>query len=167
MKKLTILTALIICYTMVSGQILSSNVIAAAGDYFVKQGYSLSWTMGETISESFIEHTNQLTQGFHQSYTYDISQIQGQALNDKFNISVYPNPTENFFFVEVGEENGSEPIKMALYNTQGMKLLETDLNYSSKEKINVNQFSSDMFILVIMDEENRWIQRYKIVKVNM
>jgi len=167
MKKVPIILTFVFCSIFASGQIFTQVIIATAGDYVVNEGVSLSWTLGETITESFIDESHQLTQGFHQSYNYEISLLPGSPQNDKYNINIYPNPTKNYFFVEVGADDACEPIKMALYNMQGIKLIEDHLNYSSKKKINVSHFPSDIFILVIMDEGNHQIQRYKIVKANM
>lgn len=50
----------------VSAQSLSPQVIASSGGFFSNGSGSLSWTLGETMTETFTGGSNQLTQGFQQ-----------------------------------------------------------------------------------------------------
>lgn len=167
MKRYTILMAFILGYLLANGQVFTQEVMAAASDFNENQGYSLSWTMGETVTETFIKGDDQFTQGFQQTYIYEITWLPRQVLADQYNIEVYPNPAGSFFFVKIDTDQEREPIKMILYNMLGVRVDETTLEPElHTKKINIDLFSSDMFHLIITDDENRFIQRFKIVKVN-
>jgi len=56
------------------GQSLSPTVIATSGNYSTGAGVSLSWTLGEIVSETLINGAYILTQGFQQP-------IEGIAIN--------------------------------------------------------------------------------------
>lgn len=49
-----------------SAQSLSPQVIASSGGYYSNGSGSLSWTLGETMTETFTSGSPQLTQGFQQ-----------------------------------------------------------------------------------------------------
>jgi hypothetical protein len=65
MKKLLIVPALAAAICL-NAQSLSPQVIASSGSYFSNGSGSLSWTLGETMTETFIAGSSQLTQGFQQ-----------------------------------------------------------------------------------------------------
>ena len=83
--------------TQITGKaffLLSNNnaqeVITTAGDYYLASSGSLSWTFGETITETFSTGINALTQGFNQSQLSATATYQLPTLD--FNIKAYPNP---------------------------------------------------------------------------
>jgi len=65
MKRLLIIP-LLAAYPCLHGQSLTPQVIASSGGYFTNGSGSLSWTIGETITETFTAGSSQLTQGFQQ-----------------------------------------------------------------------------------------------------
>ena len=67
MKRIYIFLFLLIC-TQAGAQSLSPKVIASAGGYFTSANASLSWTLGETIGQTFTNGSYMLTQGFQQPY---------------------------------------------------------------------------------------------------
>ena len=60
---------------MCSAQTTSPEVIASSGDHFSNATGSLSWTLGETMTETFSNGGHILTQGFQQPVTVAISGI--------------------------------------------------------------------------------------------
>lgn len=56
------LAGAIICFS----QSIERNVVGSSGDYFEGDDISLSWTLGEIATETFISGDNILTQGFQQ-----------------------------------------------------------------------------------------------------
>ncbi|MBE0637328.1 MAG: T9SS type A sorting domain-containing protein [Bacteroidales bacterium] len=53
----------------------AQQVIASAGGYFENDNVSLSWTVGEPVTETFIGAEMILTQGFQQPYNFYITQL--------------------------------------------------------------------------------------------
>jgi hypothetical protein len=75
MKRLFILIPLIAWFLPVSAQTLSPEVISSAGGYFENTDASLSWTLGETVTETFTGTNVILTQGFQQPFGIQITGI--------------------------------------------------------------------------------------------
>ncbi len=168
MKKHTTLLVLLLVSLFANAQMLTQEVIAIAGDCNRNQGYSLNWTLGEAVTETFIMGNDQLTQGFQQTDIYEITWLHRSPLADRYNIEVYPNPAILFFFVKLNSDWERGTIKLTLYNMYGLKVDETTLGPElNTKKIEIAMFPTDMFNLIITDDENRFIQRFKIVKVNM
>jgi len=70
--KLLLLTLVLLA---VSKFAASQQVVATAGGYFETDNMSLSWTLGETVTETFAADNFILTQGFQQPYSFYLSQI--------------------------------------------------------------------------------------------
>ena len=64
MKKIFLMCS-IICVMLLS--VKSQEVKGTSGDYFQNAQASLSWTIGEPMTETYTTGTNILTQGFHQT----------------------------------------------------------------------------------------------------
>lgn len=89
-----------------NAQTVSPQVSPACGGYFEGGGNSLSWTMGEPVTQTFQNGNLVLTQGFQQPYTILLS-----ALNLKL-------------FIE-GYYMGGGLMQPVLFNT-GLSLNDTD-----------------------------------------
>ena len=73
--KILLLPFFLIIFNTCFSQSNELEVIATSGDYFEEAGISLSWTLGETIIETFSNENFILTQGFQQKMT---SQTESQ-----------------------------------------------------------------------------------------
>lgn len=67
MKKLLILIPVLGLAGLLSAQSLDPEVISSSGEYFENNNASLSWTLGETVTETFANGNIVLTQGFQQA----------------------------------------------------------------------------------------------------
>ena len=94
MKKLKLLLLGILVGHIGYSQTLSPEVYATSGDYFTNTNGTLSWTLGESFTETYSSINNKLTQGFQQS-NYFISSVE-ENINNDFSVFVYPNPASNF-----------------------------------------------------------------------
>lgn len=66
--------------TIMTGMLISINlhaqqVVASAGGYFEGNNVTLSWTLGEPVTETFTGSDVILTQGFQQPYNFYITQL--------------------------------------------------------------------------------------------
>ncbi|OQX82230.1 MAG: hypothetical protein B6D64_00925 [Bacteroidetes bacterium 4484_276] len=75
MKTLITTIAIWLSATVLYGQSVSPEVIATSGGYFENAEISLSWTLGETVTETFSSGNVTLTQGFQQPYNFYLQQI--------------------------------------------------------------------------------------------
>jgi gliding motility-associated-like protein len=66
MKTKLLFLAFFINFLFAKAQSTSPVVIASSGDYFFNANYSVAWTLGEVVSETYTTSNYFLTQGFHQ-----------------------------------------------------------------------------------------------------
>ena len=80
-----------------AAQSLQPTVIASDGGYSVVTGGSLSWTIGEPISETYSVVGNFLTQGFQQPSVLLVGTTDPTEIPNLF---VFPNPAYNQLFID-------------------------------------------------------------------
>jgi hypothetical protein len=69
MKKITLVAIFLICLLNAQSQSISRDVVSSSGDYYEGASLSVSWTVGETVVETFDDGSYTLCQGFQQSWT--------------------------------------------------------------------------------------------------
>lgn len=75
---------------------MAQEVIASSGMYGTHSTGSLSFTIGETITETDISSSGILTQGFQQNY----ESILALSEVNELSFQIYPNPFSTHFFLE-------------------------------------------------------------------
>ena len=167
MKNFTLGTLFVFYCLLSFGQQLSSEVVATSGDYYESQGYSMSWTIGEPVTATYIKGEEQITHGFQQAFLYEITEIRENGLGDDYLVEVYPNPAELYFNIRFSKEKDKPPLELMLFNTTGSVVYETTIEPNVYiQRVNIHQFASDMFQMVITNKEKSFIRQFKIIKVN-
>lgn len=80
MKKVLTIVSLLGFVSFLNAQSLSPDVITASGDYYENANVSISWTLGETVTETFTGTNVILTQGFQQPFGIQIMGIDFDLL---------------------------------------------------------------------------------------
>ncbi|MDD5570755.1 MAG: T9SS type A sorting domain-containing protein [Bacteroidales bacterium] len=158
MKKIFLIIGMLACGYAYS-QSISPEVIATSGDYFVGTSTTLSWTLGEPVTETFTGTNNILTQGFQQKF--DISTIQEERENI-YQINVYPNPTNDILnvIINLGIDNN---YTAQLFDMQG-KLLVSDSFTGNNENVSMAAFAAGNYLLRINNSKGETIKTFKIVR---
>jgi len=154
MRIITFIMFLLFLFTL---EINAQEVVSAGGDNFSNSTLSVSWTIGEPISETYSAGSQILTQGFHQSKLsvigiYDISSAD-------MLISLFPNPTQDFVNLTVANY---ENLTFQLFSFDG-KLVQTNKVLSEKTEIKMNNLSSATYFLKIL-KGNKLLKTYQIIK---
>ena len=76
--------------------------------------------------------------------------VEDNALG--LDVFIYPNPTDNYLFIE-GKKN---PVSISIYNLLGAEVIAT----SSTDKINVSELSKGVYIIRISDGVNQTNKRF-------
>jgi hypothetical protein len=137
------------------------DIIAASACCFKTATLSVSWTIGEIATETYVNDNIMLTQGFNQG-NITIATLYEDLCSD-INIIVYPNPVNDFFTVETGTDNAMQ-MKAELYNMSGSRLLSRSIGTGSTS-FNMEGFTASDYILKIYDNL-REIKTFKLIKTN-
>ena len=100
MKSLILTIVIIISISQLYAQSTSPEVIATSGDLITGTGGSLSYTVGEPVTETIIDE-DMLTQGFQQP-KFSVSFIE-ETVDWNHEVKVYPVPTSNYIHIEFGK----------------------------------------------------------------
>ncbi len=164
MEKTTLLIFMLFGFGSVFSQTTQPEVITSSGNYFKPNALSpsLSWTMGESITETYTSTYNILTQGFQQGH-YNIVAVD--EIKDKdVSIKVFPNPTTDFITISIKSlTEKSIGYLIELYDLQGKKLYT--LNYNQDDyRLNMSTYPIGTFLLKVMTKGNISLQNFKIQK---
>jgi len=167
MKKYFTLILLLQLCLFSFGQSISSEVVATAGDLNESRGYSLSWTIGESVTETFQNDNYLITQGFQQSYFYQITEVADSEIVKGYNISIFPNPATEFFYIKFNNAEERPPLKLIMFNTAGSKVKESVIDPDIQQyRVNIHQFTTEIIHMTLMDDASGFVKRFKIVKIN-
>jgi hypothetical protein len=136
----------------------AQEVYSSGGDYFKGSNYSIGFTIGEPINETFSKSANNLTQGFQQGkLTVSIYELPG--LNNT--IKVFPNPVHEFVIIKLNNLSFNN-LRYEFYNEDG-KLLYRDLMNSTETEISTSQLMASTYFIKILDNQFL-VKSFKIVK---
>lgn len=155
-----ILFSLCLTGSVLYGQSLTPTVVASAGDYFSNSSNSLSWTLGEIVTDSYFGTNNQLTQGFQQpmeSYAgIETEEVQGA-------FTVYPNPSRNTLYISA--QNTTEQYSLTLTDLTGQIILTESYNANMIHTLSLDQLASGIYLLQIVDTNGTPVEIFKIQKL--
>ncbi len=92
MKHFLLLLIIILFQIIITQPGNAREVVAPAGHYHESEQISMSWTLGETIIETFVSADRVLTQGLQQPVLEVSKMAKEPDLN--FQITAFPNPTQ-------------------------------------------------------------------------
>jgi len=142
---------------LLSTSVNAQEVITTAGDYNTSSTGSLSWTLGEVITETYSDGLNALTQGFNQSQLSATATYELPGLN--FKVTAYPNPTSDFIFIEAEQ---SQDLKYQLFNLNGELVREARLQ-GFQTKVDFKTLVPATYLIKIY-KNSIPIKQFKIVK---
>ena len=144
---------------MVFASVYSQEVVATAGDHYTGDSFSISFTIGEPVIETFESSETILTQGFQQS-DLTVTRIHDPGLL-LFEIKVYPNPTKSAITVSISEKDDPH-LTFRLVDTSGKILFKGEF-YDRQTTIRFNRLPPATYFLHILDQSMQ-IATYKIIK---
>jgi hypothetical protein len=157
MKKKTLFLLCFCFYGVCYSQSGSLSVVGTAGESFRSPEGSLDWTLGEIMTETYIQKDRILTQGFHQPEikTVDLEQ----------SIIVYPNPVSDSLNVRL-IKNGSYQVEV--YTMLGNKLIDQNINLTLNNlsfQIDFREFGPALYVLRIFNIKTGQVSSFKIEKI--
>jgi len=156
MKNLVLLVLLGISGYATYGQ----QVVASAGQSATITGYQIDWTLGEPVIATLTGTNHILTQGMHQS-RLKVTPIQ-EIAEGLQHITVYPNPVD--LILNIGISNpGTTKFMYRLTDSSGKKLIQRKI-HTDTEQVDMRRFTSGIYILQVMTQQNQGVQTYKIIK---
>ncbi len=102
--------------------------------------------------------TSHISEGF---LSIDIlALLDIQNYNEMQNVSVFPNPVKDFLLIELPESQ----IEIQLYDMQGKVLLNTSSETRNRVKLDMKNYTTGTYLLVLVDRKNKTYKTLKLVK---
>ncbi|MBU2652156.1 MAG: T9SS type A sorting domain-containing protein [Bacteroidetes bacterium] len=157
MKKLVCFFAIVLSGANLFSQSISPWVIASSGDFYSGEEISLSWTLGEPVTETFTSNEITLNQGFQQDFSTPFSVEEGTELTGSF--IAYPNPVTDYLFISCDQEVGNASV--SILNTHSQEVYHDHMDRQSKS-FNVSHLSSGLYLLRLSNgHETTTLKIYK------
>lgn len=138
----------------------AQQVIATSGSSNSIPGYTVDWTLGEPVIETFTGSAFILTQGFHQSKLLVTS---FQALNiPGLDIRVFPIPVSDKLMIEV-RQSGYELFSYELTDISGRKMVDGKLYFVTAE-IDMSRYAPGIWLLRVFSHDIGIARTYRIIK---
>jgi len=161
MKKFVLIAFCVFGFGTAFSQTAKPEVVATAGDYFKNAEASLSWTIGECVTETFGSTNMVLTQGFQQSH-YIVTAINDVAMN-MLTINAFPNPATDFITVSIENYSPNQLFTLVLCDLQG-RILFTEKVNADKTQLNMSEYAQGVYFVKVIDNGNKVSQTFKIRK---
>lgn len=149
----------IILFLLIVACTYAQHAIVASGETNSNTVGSLSWTLGEVVTESGIiaPGQNSITQGFQQG---DLSVLAiKEPLANTLNIRVLPNPATEYVNLVVDDYTN------LTYKVSDLKgnIIANEKLQNNETRINLSYLSSGTFIVSVI-KQNQELKSYKIIK---
>lgn len=141
-------------------QSLTPTVVSSSGDYYVGSAATLSWTLGEVVTDTYIGTNNQLTQGFHQP---DIRFTTIEDLASEMTLNLFPNPTNSSISFEV--KNNDKALNIAILDPSGRIIYTSKYSAESILQIDLSSYANGIYFMQVTTETNQKVKTIKIEKL--
>ena len=160
MKTLFLVASFTCVIAVANAQSMQPIVIGSAGTYASSASGSMSWTIGELMTETYSSAGNFFTQGFHQPDTSAALSVENISVE---NISIYPNPVLDNLMIDFADAHGNYFIH--IYDMQGQLLRSENISAHQQQlKISFREFADGIYLLNIINTASNTINSYKINK---
>jgi hypothetical protein len=140
---------------------LKPDVVTTTGGYYANSAGSLSWTMGEPVSETVSDTGNTLTQGFQQG-SYSVISVVDELAQPTIDISVYPNPVSSLLNIR---SDSGDTFRAVVLDLQGNIVYDQPFE-DGQGQIDLRNLSDAMYLIEVYDQDGTSIKAFKIQKVD-
>jgi len=152
MKYFLYIPFLLLIPLLSNGQDTLQTVVGSSGGDYENEKISLSWTIGEVVTETRESSNYILSQGFHQG-NLEVTRIE-EILPAEFQIKAYPNPVSDILIIE-SQKAGFE---FQLINNKG-QVLKNGIIHSTQDEIDFTELPPGNYYLQVEKHKT-----HKIIK---
>lgn len=151
MKPTYILSiVLLLAVTITNAQsTIERSVVAAGGNSNSAGSYSIDWTVGEAVINTYTAGAHMLSQGFHQHTAISLG-INKQQLN--IVLDAYPNPVTDQLWLQINQPAPSV-LHVNIADINGRSLIRKELpgNTSITQQFNMAILPAGMYLLHVYE----------------
>jgi hypothetical protein len=138
----------------------SQESVNGTGGDATGSGGTVAYSIGQVFYTTSSGNTGSVASGVQQSYVISNVDIKEIALN--ISLTAFPNPTTDILTLQVDELKFST-LSFQLYDMQGKQISSAQI-VAQQTQINMNSLPTATYFLNVVDQENKKVQSFKIVK---
>lgn len=147
------------CFLFLWGACLfAQSSVVAGGGSATGTGGSLSFSVGQPAYTFYTNTAGTITQGVQQPWEIFVNVVETKM---KTNVSLYPNPTQDFVIINVGNADVKD-LSYQLLDAQG-KLIASNKIENNETKLSVTNLAYATYFVKILNL-NKESKTFKIVK---
>ncbi|MCB0480970.1 MAG: hypothetical protein KDC83_06030 [Flavobacteriales bacterium] len=162
--KQTILFSLCVFFsaTLYAQNSISRNFVGAGGGEYNTTFETIQYSIGEAVIDFYTDTAENLiiTQGYQQPF-YVLMPLKSKTLC-QVELRIWPNPTQRFIHVEIGDGVKLEDVTCYLYHLNGS--LVGKFRMAETSEIDLYQYVLDAFILHFVDHQSNCHKVFKVIK---
>jgi hypothetical protein len=158
MKKNNLILLIVVLFW--TCKIEAQESINACGSNFSGSGGSVAYSIGQVVYTTNTGSAGRVAQGVQ--HAYEIYTVGLKETNMITFITAYPNPSVDNLSLLISEHN-NEKLSYQLYDAEG-KLLKSAQIVTKQTEINTSYLPSASYYINIIDQENKKVQSFKIIK---
>ena len=159
MKK-TLIGLVLITSSISLAQSVTPDVTATAGAHFAIPSIQISWTLGETITQTLSNSSAQLTQGFQQS---NISVVGISDYDFSYSVEAFPNPTIDVVRIKLSD-NVTDG-RLSIIDPTGKIIHEKEIT-ESDFILDFAPYSQGTYFLNLMNQDGVLLHTIRLQKIN-
>jgi hypothetical protein len=132
----------------------------ASGGDATGSGGTVAYSVGQVVYTTNTDTSGTVSHGVQQAYEIFTIGINETELN--ISLSVFPNPTADNLTLQISDYS-NEKLSYQLYDMQG-KLLNNGQVTAQQTQINTASLPSATYFINVVNQENKQVQSFKIIK---
>lgn len=158
-KKL-IFTIILLAVNLWCSNVQAQDSINTSGSNALGVGGSVSYSIGQIVYNTNIGSSGSVAQGVQQAFEISMLDVKNTTFNVTLN--AFPNPTADNLTLQISNFN-NDKLSYQLYDIQG-KQLDSGQITTQETQINTSSLPSSIYFIYIIDQDNKKVQSFKIIK---
>lgn len=152
--------ALLAAGLLLAGFAQAQESTNASGGDATGTGGTASYSVGQVVYTTNTGSTGSVAQGVQHAYEIFTVGIKETELN--ISLTVFPNPTTENLTLQISDYN-NEQLSYQLFDMQGKQLSNGQIT-AQKTQINMNSLPTATYFVNVVNQENKKVQSFKIIK---
>jgi hypothetical protein len=135
------------------------SVNASGGDATGSSG-TVAYSVGQVVYTTNTGRNGSVAQGVQHAYEIFTVGIKETELN--ISLKAFPNPTIDNLTLQISDYN-NEKLSYQLFDMQGKQISNGQI-VAQQTQINMNSLPTATYLMNILDQKNKKVQSFKIIK---
>ena len=123
-------------------------------------GGTVAYSVGQVVYTTNTDASGTVSQGVQHAYEIFTLGIKETALN--ISLTAFPNPTMDNLTLHISDYN-NEKLSYQLFDMQGKQLSNGQI-VAQQTQINMNSLPTATYFVNVVNQENKKVQSFKIIK---